>query len=127
MNVADRQALIDDVAAQTRDLLTSSWLQFPAARSQYAAQRRKELQRIRQIFVPYLVLRLHQMLVQYSDRTPRFLQDALEMASLVAAEDWRVYDEFVAAGSLERYLERMREASMLALKRGSTDTFAVRQ
>lgn len=73
------------------------------------------------------MLRLHGMLVLYAERTPRLLQDALELAGLVAAEDWRIYDEFVAAGSLERYLERVREASMTALKRGSTDPFTVRQ
>lgn len=122
------QAVIDEAASQTRGLLTSGWLQLdlPSPRSLYSQQRRKELARIRQIFVPYLVFRLHAILVEHSAQTPRFLQDALDVASTVASEEWRVYDEFVANGALEKYLERVREAAMLALKRGSVDPFVVK-
>lgn len=91
------------------------------------SQRRKELARIRQIFVPDLVLRLHNRLVDNRELFPALLQRALDMTKLVAAEDYHVYEEFLGSDDkpyrLVAYLDRVREASMAALQSGSPDPF----
>lgn len=119
-------AAVDRVDADTRSLLTSSWLRFPAT-----GARRKELRRIRQIFIPDLVLRLHHRLVDNRGTLPdaRLLQRALDLTKLVAAEEYHVYDEFLGRDQnpfrLVAYLEQVREASLAALEDGGTDPFVV--
>ncbi|RSH80942.1 Nucleoporin nup84 [Apiotrichum porosum] len=119
---------IEKTHDQTRALLTSGWLRFHiSSRTTYSSQRRKELARIRQIFVPDLVLRLHNRLVDNRELFPALLQRALDMTKLVAAEDYHVYEEFLGSDDkpyrLVAYLDRVREASMAALQSGSPDPF----
>jgi nuclear pore complex protein Nup107 len=121
-------ASIEHVADLTRDLLTSRWLAFPiAATGKQASARRRELRRIRQIFVPDLVMRLHVLLVEHHTRFPQLLQAALDMTVLVASQEHGVYEEFIGrdadASRLVAYLEHVREASMSALAAGSADPF----
>lgn len=90
-------------------------------------QRHKELKRIRQIFVPDLVMRMHERLTSNHTRFPRLLQAALDMCTLVAAQEHHVYEEFIGrdadASRLVNYLDHVREASMAALAAGSSDPF----
>lgn len=89
-------------------------------------QRTKELRRIRQIFIPDLTLRLHNLLITHSALFPNLIQTALELTKVVAREDNHVYEEFFGgasgdgAGRLGVYLERVREAGMMALQMGGT-------
>ncbi|BEI86919.1 hypothetical protein CcaverHIS002_0702650 [Cutaneotrichosporon cavernicola] len=119
---------IERVADLTRNLLTSSWLAFPIAdNGKQGNARRRELRRIRQIFVPDLVMRLHTLLVEHHTRFPQLLQDALDMTVLVASQEYHVYEEFIGrdtdASRLVAYLDHVREASMSALAAGSSDPF----
>lgn len=111
----------------TQDLLTSHWLDYPSDRSAYSTQRRKELKRIRQIFIPDLVMRVHERLMAYHTRFPQLLQAALDLCSLVADEKHKVYSEFIGRDQdtyrLTNYLDHVREASMAALAGGSADPF----
>ncbi|WOO81998.1 Nuclear pore complex protein [Vanrija pseudolonga] len=118
--------VIDQVNGETRDLLISDWLNFPIqSRSTYSTQRRKELRRIRQIFIPDLVLRLHAQLMDNRALFPQLLQTALEMTKLVADEEHKVYVEFLGQDNkpyrLVAYLDRVRESSMAALQGGSSN------
>lgn len=92
-----------------------------------ATQRTKELRRIRQIFIPDLVLRLHTLLISHSQFFPDLVQTALELTKTVAREDNHVYEEFLGGGAggdgvgkLGVYLERVREAGMMAIQMGGT-------
>lgn len=119
---------IEHTLTLTRELLTSDWLSFPSPdHSGYSTQRHKELKRIRQIFVPDLVMRLHERLMSNHKRFPRLLQAALDMCTLVAAQEHHVYEEFIGrdsdASRLINYLDHVREASMAALAAGSSDPF----
>lgn len=88
-----------------------------------------ELQRIRQIFVPDLVLRLHQTLIENKDYFPVLLQRALDMSKLVASEKYHIFTEFLGHDDrpyrLVAYLEKVCEASLEALKSGSSNPFVV--
>ncbi len=91
------------------------------------SQRRKELRRIRQIFIPDLILRLHNLLMSQRHHFPALLQQALDLTKIVAAEENHVYEEFLGRDEnpyrLIAYLERMREASLAALEGGSGNAF----
>lgn len=91
------------------------------------SQRRKELQRIRQIFIPDLILRLHNLLLSHRVHFPVLLQQALDLTKIVAAEEFHVYQEFLGRDDnpyrLIAYLERVREASLAALEGGSGSAF----
>ncbi|CAK9782366.1 hypothetical protein CC85DRAFT_282412 [Cutaneotrichosporon oleaginosum] len=121
-------ASIQHVADLTRDLLTSHWLAFTVMDTgKRGSARRRELRRIRQIFVADLVMRLHVLLMEHHRRFPQLLQDALDLTVLVADQEHAVYEEFIGrdadASRLIAYLEHVREASMSALAAGSSNPF----
>ena len=125
-------AAVDKTHTQTCALLTASWLRFHVSqRDERGITRRRELRRIRQIFVPDLVLRLHRQLVDNKNYLPdaRLLQRALDLTKLVAAEQYHVYEEFLGRDDkpyrLVAYLESVREASLAALADGSSNPFVV--
>jgi nuclear pore complex protein Nup107 len=90
--------------------------------------RRAELARIRQIFIPDLVFRLHALLANHHAHAPSLLQQALNLVKIVADEGNHVYAEFFGRGSdpyrLTAYLDKVRSASLLALQASGTP-FAV--
>jgi nuclear pore complex protein Nup107 len=90
----------------------------------------KELARIRQIFIPDLVLRLHTLVMSQRHLFPQLLQSALDLTKVVADEDNHVYPEFLSWDGepyrLVAYLERVKEASLGALESGSGSAFGVR-
>jgi nuclear pore complex protein Nup107 len=92
-------------------------------------QRTKELGRIRQIFIPDLVLRLHTLLMSQRHLSPSLLQSALDLTKVVATEENHVYSEFFTWSGepyrLVAYLDRVREASLAALESGSGSAFVV--
>ncbi|KAL7418442.1 Nucleoporin nup84 [Cryptotrichosporon argae] len=119
---------LDVLHTETIDVLTSDWLRFPIrSKSENGSQRKKELSRIRQIFVPDLVLRLHARLMDNRVHFATLLQQAIDLSKLVAAEDNHVYEEFFSRATgpdrLAAYLDKAREASMAALEAGSRDPF----
>ena len=133
---------IDRVENATISLLTTEWLRFaippseacafprlPDSCSQIyiltpAAAREAELARIRQIFIPDLIFRLHALLTSPSVVSPALLQRALDLSKTVASEQYHVYQEFFGTGSnpnrLVSYLDKIREASLQSLKLGVT-------
>lgn len=135
-------AAIEKTIVQTKLLLTADWLRFHVSSATAygerstkmlltpGSQRKKELRRIRQIFVPDLVMRLHKRLVDDRHRFPQLLQEALDLTKIVASEEYHVYEEFLGRDNrpyrLYSYLDHVREASMFALEGGSTDPFRVK-
>lgn len=115
-----RKSVVDAIErteVSTLDLLTSQWLRFDLETS--SSSRSSELARIRQVFIPDLVMRLHNLLMSNRHIHPPFLQHALDLTKIVADEDYHVYEEFFGKGDnpyrLVAYLERIRECSIEAL------------
>ena len=96
-----------------------------------ATQRSAELRRIRQIYIPDLVMRLHNLIVSQRHHSSSYLQRALDLSKIVAAEDNHVYEEFFGKeGSPYRliaYLERVKEASLAVLETGSSNPFEIQK
>ncbi|WWC64631.1 uncharacterized protein I303_107242 [Kwoniella dejecticola CBS 10117] len=114
------------------------WLRFRVSKKfENGSKRKSELSKIRKLFVPDLILQLHQLLITKSDTFPELLDKALELITIVAKEDNHLYEEFFSsssasksgadgAGKLIVYLEKVREVGMLALKNGKGDLFGVK-
>lgn len=130
---------IDRVHDSTVHLLTNDWLRFQITKSEISewthsygfsrteadvyilgAQRKRELRRIRQIFIPDLIMRLHSLLVSHYQAFPIFLQKALDLTKTVASEDYGVYAEFLGlendTARLVMYLEKVREATLISME-----------
>ena len=74
------QTLIEQAREQVLKLLTTDWLVLDLPRG--AERRRRDLARIRQIYVPELVLRLHVLLVGSRNRIPECVPFPFFSASL---------------------------------------------
>ena len=99
------------------------------------------LVRIRQIYIPELVIRLHALLVQSGDRIPMYvflsfsfrtafsgafgrnLKHALTLSNIVADSRYGVYEDFIADGSarLEAFLKAVRLGVLKGLEEGGAD------
>lgn len=91
-------------------------------------RRRRDLIRIRQIYIPELVLRLHSLLVS-ARHIPHhaYLKRALELANIVADSRYRTYEDFVDQDSrrLGDYLVAVRGAILDGLEGGGSDPLRV--
>jgi len=102
------------------------------AKQNIASYRQSELQRIRQIYIPELILRLHNLLISNSKHFPQYVETALDLTKVVAKDENALYADFFTpdngrAGSawkLELYLDKIREASLMLLARGGDSVFS---
>ena len=114
------------------------------------SRRQFELIRIRQIYVPELIIRLHNMLFTSRQMIPEYvdcslcfipftycrpisffffrnLSRALKLVNIVADSRYRLYDDFKGVGgrSLSDYLGAVRQAILGGLENGGSDPFRV--
>ncbi|KAF8492248.1 nuclear pore protein 84/107 [Gautieria morchelliformis] len=112
---------------QVLDLLTHGWLQLDQLGETSDATRWSELARVREIYIPELVIRLHRCL--YDSRTviPRNIKSALMLANIVADSRYELYDAFQNpyGNRLGEYLQCVKEAILGGLEGGSSDPFRV--
>ncbi|CCF49257.1 hypothetical protein NDA11_004835 [Ustilago hordei] len=116
------------VIEQARDLdlllLQRDWLKIPLSGTGGGLEterRARELFDIRQTYIPEIVFRLHDMLVESWSAIPTNLNMALRLSEIVADERHKIYLEFIQGNSqnlLQDYLQRVREASLLLLEDG---------
>lgn len=147
---------MEDIWKGTVGLAKERWLDLPRVSSEaekedkglydYESEeeRQKQLKLIRHIFVPDLILRLHNTLIEQSALFPYFLQRAIELAGIVADGRYQVYESFLplaaiaggmevvgegekAVNRLEVYMDKIREVALEALKSGSGTAFKVRK
>ncbi|EKM50986.1 uncharacterized protein PHACADRAFT_177673 [Phanerochaete carnosa HHB-10118-sp] len=125
--LADYRGTLDAARERVVRLLTTEWLVPDSARGASDRQISKELLRIRQIYVPELILRLHAMLYSPRTRIPGNLKHALEFANVVADSRYRLYDDFADQPSrrLGDYLGAVRQAILGGLEGGGSDPFRV--
>ena len=114
-------------------------------------RRRRELIRIRQIYVPELIIRLHSLLFTSRQWIPEYvpssftsslssstfqthhklptrnLKCALELANIVADSRYKLYEDFVNENGrkLGDYLGAVRQAVLGGLESGGSDPFRV--
>ncbi|PFH53633.1 hypothetical protein AMATHDRAFT_79092 [Amanita thiersii Skay4041] len=115
--LADYKSLIDQAAEQVTRLLTAEWLVVDSddgsqASNSYGGKRRQELIRIRRIFIPELVIRLHSQLFASRRWFPENLKRALQLANIVADSRYKLHEDFLGMdidnemlNSLQRTLE----------------------
>lgn len=106
---------VDAVYKAALDLLKEHWLELPPGVADQ--QRAQLLLRIRSVYIPDIVLRLHGLFVDTRQVVPHSLERALKLPNLVVDEEYRLYAEFLAGSGnrLRPYLSLVREAALLQL------------
>lgn len=142
--LADYRSTLDAAHELVERLLTTEWLIADSERGT-TDKRAKELLRIRQIYIPELIIRLHAMLYSSRARIPecvaslllpccafdvshcRNLKYTLELANVVADSRYRLYDDFAnqPGRRLSDYLGAVRQAILGGLEGGGSDPFRV--
>ena len=137
-------ALVDETYEKTVKLFTTEWLVSDVSRVD-GDRRRRELIRVRQIFIPELVIRLHSILYKSRTRVPkcveinligfvlcltrlrRNLMRSFELANIVADSKHKLYEDFVGGNGakLGEYLGSVRQAVLGGLEGGGSDPFRV--
>ncbi|KAI0773023.1 nuclear pore protein 84/107 [Trametes elegans] len=130
--LSDYKTLIEQAHEQVVKLLTTDWLSSePEARRTRnglaGSKRRRDLTRLRQIYIPELIIRLHAVLVNSRGRIPENLKRALALVNTVADSRYRLYDDFTAQPGrrLGDYLGAVRQAVLAGLEGGGSDPFRI--
>ncbi|EIW74182.1 hypothetical protein CONPUDRAFT_140572 [Coniophora puteana RWD-64-598 SS2] len=120
----DYKGLIDQAYELIEKLLTSDWL---FADDNTGTRRAKELGRIRQIYVPELIIRVHALLFTSRTHIPENLRRCLMLATVVADSRYKLYDDFLDGEprKLGEYLQAVRQATLAGIEGGGSDLFRV--
>jgi len=138
------KALVDEAYEKAVKLFTTEWLVSDVSRVD-GDRRRRELIRVRQIFIPELVIRLHSILYESRTRIPkcvvtsrirfvlcltylcRNLTRSLELINTVADSKHKLYEDFVVGDSdrLGEYLGNVKQAVLGGLEGGGSDPFRI--
>ncbi|TFY77691.1 hypothetical protein EWM64_g6318 [Hericium alpestre] len=120
----DYKTLIVQAREQIVKLLTTDWL-IAESDINGGDRRLRELTRIRQLYVPELIIRLHAMLVNSRSKIPENVKHALELANIVADSRYRLYEDFANQNGrkLGDYLGAVRQAVLAGLENGGSDPF----
>ncbi|EJC99448.1 uncharacterized protein FOMMEDRAFT_148674 [Fomitiporia mediterranea MF3/22] len=121
--LASYSGLLDNIREQIVELLKTEWLvnEEEVEGSHTQDQRKVTLVRIRRIYIPDLVIRLHMLLVESGDRIPQNLKHTFTLANIVADSRYGIYEDFIAQGGAERlenYLRAVRLAVVKGLENG---------
>ncbi|KZT51988.1 nuclear pore protein 84/107 [Calocera cornea HHB12733] len=129
---ADRQrsysSAVSDARDLTLDILTMRWLEVlkddPAL-----PERPRQVRRLRQLYIPELVMRLHRVLYQARDEVSEALRWTFDLSNTVADGRYELAETFLTgdheSNKLIGYLAGMRDVGMNVLQRGATDPFSV--
>ncbi|KAF9071055.1 nuclear pore protein 84/107 [Rhodocollybia butyracea] len=122
----DYKLLLDQGHEQIVKLLTSEWLVSDVDATGGDA-RRRALIRIRQIYIPELVIRLHFTLFNSRHRFPENLKVSLLLVNIVADSRYKLYEDFSSdsGARLDDYLGAVRQAVLGGLEGGGSDPFRI--
>jgi len=137
------KGMVDEAYEKTVKLFTTEWLVSDVSRVD-GDRRRRELIRVRQIFIPELVIRLHSILYESRTRIPkcvrtdqsffvcltwpfRNLTRSFELTNIVADSKHKLYEDFVGGNGvrLGEYLGNVRQAILGGLEGGGSDPFRI--
>ncbi|KAF8530254.1 nuclear pore protein 84/107 [Hysterangium stoloniferum] len=112
---------------QILDLLTNSWLQTEQITEDIDNIRSAELMRIREMYVPELIIRLHRALYESRRLVPHHIKSALLLANTVSDSRFELYEAFQNphGNRLGEYLQNIKEAVLGSLENGGSDPFRV--
>ncbi|RKP01737.1 hypothetical protein CXG81DRAFT_25577 [Caulochytrium protostelioides] len=99
-------------------LATSGWLESDLCRGLsrgHAAVRSRELERLRTLYMPHVVLSLQQILYETRDVLPENLDHSVRVVNLVASEEYGLYHAFLAADRLEHLLASVSQSALAQL------------
>ncbi|KZV71461.1 hypothetical protein PENSPDRAFT_630135 [Peniophora sp. CONT] len=115
--------------AVCEDVLKQDWLIFAEDEWEDIPDRQhlRELERLRAIYIPELLLRLHTLLLESRQYIPENVRHALNLVNIVADERYGVYQAFGAGeeGRLERYLLDVHSALGMGVEGGGSDVLRV--
>ncbi|TFK77939.1 hypothetical protein K466DRAFT_124153 [Polyporus arcularius HHB13444] len=122
----DYKGLIEQAREDTIKLLTTDWL-TSELEVKNSDRRRRDLVRIRQTYIPELIIRLHSILVNSRSRIHENIKHALSLVNIVADSRYRLYDDFSSQDGrrLGDYLGAVRQAVLAGLEGGGSDPFRV--
>ncbi|KAH7921000.1 nuclear pore protein 84/107 [Leucogyrophana mollusca] len=123
----DYKGLIDQAHDSIIKLLTSDWM-LPDLSNTGGDRRQREMNRIRQIYIPELIIRLHIMLFASREHIPENLKRALQLANIVADSRYKLYNDFLLSQDgrkLGEYLGAVRHAILASLESGGSEPFRV--
>lgn len=137
------ETLVDEAFDKVMKLLTTEWLVSDVSRID-GDRRRRQLIRVRQIFIPELVIKLHGILYDSRTRFPkcviclilyvfhltsffRNLTRTFGLANIVADSKHKLYEDFVGGNGLRlgEYLGNVRQAILGGLEGGGSDPFRI--
>ena len=142
--LTEYKALVDEAFEKTVKLFTTEWLVSDVSRVD-GDRRRRELIRVRQIFIPELVIRLHSILYESRTRVSKYveinrtrfilcltslcrnLMRSFELTNIVADSKHKLYEDFAGGDGvrLGEYLGSVRQAVLGGLEGGGSDPFRV--
>ena len=140
----DYRTTVDEAYEKTVKLFTTEWLVSDVSRID-GDRRRRELIRVRQIFIPELAIRLHGILYESRTRFPkcvkinetpfifcltclgRNLTRSFELTNIVADSKHKLYEDFAGGDGdrLREYLGNVRQAVLGGLEGGGSDPFRI--
>lgn len=112
--------VVDDAQIMIKQVLEMDWIKFSLPILDLETDLRlQELTRIRRIYIPELVFRLHSMLYETGSVLSQTLSSLIRLPNLVADENHKLYLDFIAGDEnrLPEYLEMVRKAEMSSLER----------
>ncbi|KAJ1303944.1 hypothetical protein OPQ81_008355 [Rhizoctonia solani] len=117
------KALLDDYYDMAVDLLRVYWLGLEYSDSNERKREKVEQMRIRQIYVPEIVLSLHKELYNSRDIFPANLRKALQLPNIVADSRYSIFRDFVSpdGNRMPEYLAGVRDAGIAVLGAGVSD------
>ncbi|KAK7682153.1 hypothetical protein QCA50_014740 [Cerrena zonata] len=123
----DYKLLTQQAREQVTRLLTTEWLLSEDERMKVDSRRLLELVRIRQIYIPIVIMRLHNVLYDSRRKISENLKYVLLLANTVADSRYKLYEDFVAQDGrrLGDYLQLVREATLGGLEGGGSDPFRI--
>ncbi|TFK71838.1 hypothetical protein BDN72DRAFT_816969 [Pluteus cervinus] len=126
--LSDYRGLIESAREQIVKLLSSEWL-VTDVETPGGDRRRRELIRIRQIFIPELILRLHVLLFTSRHRIPENLKKAIDLVNVIADSRYKLYEDFVGqeGRKLSDYLSAVKDAMVGGVEGGGSDPFRILQ
>ncbi|KZS95164.1 hypothetical protein SISNIDRAFT_484035 [Sistotremastrum niveocremeum HHB9708] len=123
----DYSAKIEDLKDKTLELLQQDWLQ-PSYDED--AARDHDLRRIRKMYIPELILRLHRALFDSRKHIPKNHKRVFDLVNIVADQRYNLTLEFSRTGSgqpnkLKAYLAEVEKAVVAGLEKGGSDPFLI--
>lgn len=90
--------------------LSSSWMIAVLDSYESQEQQYDMVYRLRETYVPYLIMELLTVLIEARVVHGRFLKQAVELSNLVASEDGQLYRLFLNGGNLQFFMQRICDA-----------------